>query len=414
MIPSAKEIEEKIKSSTLTWLARQTPDFWLDSTERYLGYESELLPRFRLGPFKDHSISIIKTILSFKSFTFDAFTASIVKDTGYPLYRVKITLNNKAEWLDVIMSARVFAGYPKRLPISANAKKLIDWAATIPQGQSAEFDLDDFNDDEMRNGEIMEAVMRAQKEDPRLHCIKQPNYGLTVSLSPTPLSLLTAEPIVNINIPVYSTEKLTKKKINEVVKLLSELVLSLTDRNDAEDIVLLRSSSRFKVIDFFKFKNPSLIDVDDLHEYLRLIDLPGMVLYWQISEGLGPWLVCLRTVECLTWDKVRSVILQKRKIRPSAEMYGLSGDAGAVLDWLLSLRRELFDHGLSPVIQDHLQTGIGITPPWEGENWNLFFDLICEEIREKTPYKTKAYLWHSGTESVTRIRFTQSPTLSAP
>ena len=65
--------------------------------------------------------------------------------------------------------------------------------------------------------------------------------------------------------------------------------------------------------------------------------------------------------------------------------------------FLLSENYQEFDLHLSPDIEDELKLGIGIDVEQIGKkNLRQLFDLLCQEITEKTEFEARAVPWAEG------------------
>jgi hypothetical protein len=88
-------------------------------------------------------------------------------------------------------------------------------------------------------------------------------------------------------------------------------------------------------------------------------------------------------------------------------------NASDLLSWLLSKNYENFDLHLSPDVEDNLKLGIGIDVERVGKkNLRQLFDLLSQEITEKTEFEAKDVPWAEGFYDPTiRIFFRKKLTL---
>jgi hypothetical protein len=112
---------------------------------------------------------------------------------------------------------------------------------------------------------------------------------------------------------------------------------------------------------------------------------------------LGPWYLGLSLASELNWEQVKQSIKLKRLEKSPSEKYGLTKNASDLLSRLLTKDYEKFDLHLSPDLEDDMKLGIGIDIDQIGKkNIRQLFDLLCQEITEKTEFEAKVVPWAQG------------------
>ena len=129
----------------------------------------------------------------------------------------------------------------------------------------------------------------------------------------------------------------------------------------------------------------------------RMPKIRGAALFYSFCTDMGPWYCGLQLLDGYTWDEVKEGIRRRRAEKPPEEKYGLSGEASKVLTWLLDQNYESFERHLSPSVEEYLALEIGIDIEKVGKkNLIQLFNLICDEISEKTEFDAKVVLWAEG------------------
>jgi hypothetical protein len=112
---------------------------------------------------------------------------------------------------------------------------------------------------------------------------------------------------------------------------------------------------------------------------------------------LGPWYLGFSLASELTWEQVKQSIKLRRLEKSPSEKYGLTKWPSDLLSWLLSKNYEKFNLHLSPDVENDLKLGIGVDVEKVGkENFRQLFDLLCQEITEKTEFEAKVVPWADG------------------
>jgi hypothetical protein len=125
--------------------------------------------------------------------------------------------------------------------------------------------------------------------------------------------------------------------------------------------------------------------------------IKGTSLFYHFGHDLGPWYNVLSLDSDLTREEVRQAIKLRRLEKSPSEKYGLTKNASDLLSWLLTKDYEKFDLHLSPDVEKGLKLGIGIDIDQVGKkNLRQLFDLLCQEITEKTEFEARVVPWAEG------------------
>jgi hypothetical protein len=142
-------------------------------------------------------------------------------------------------------------------------------------------------------------------------------------------------------------------------------------------------------------------DLPDFFKAVRLLD--GMDLRYSFQDGGGPWLVVCQPEEGTSWREIKNRLVAKSTEIPLEKKYPLSSDALALLKWIIELRNEECSNGMTPIVEDLLESDIGIEAEWDEANSRALVEVIIEEINEKTDFRLRAVPWNECGKVHTRI-----------
>jgi hypothetical protein len=139
----------------------------------------------------------------------------------------------------------------------------------------------------------------------------------------------------------------------------------------------------------------------DFFEAVRVVD--GVVIAHEFANGMGPWIVICRPEEGVTWRQIKERLRAKAKEIPLEKKYALSGDSLALLKWILDLGSDEYLLRMTPPVEDHLETDIGLQTEVEDGNVRGCVELLVEEINEQTDFNLRTIGWHDYSKEETRI-----------
>jgi len=215
------------------------------------------------------------------------------------------------------------------------------------------------------------------------------NFRVFVSESPAPeLALSPLNPVFP-----QITKKFAKTDLERLRDFFENLILD----HEAEQSILLiaRIEERCEVLSCFPQSAEGVLE--SWHYYRALSAMPrikGTSLFYHFGHDLGPWYLGFSLASELTWKQVKQSIKLRRLEKSPSEKYGLTKNASDLLSWLLGKDYEKFDLHLSPDVEDNLKLGIGVDVEKIGKkNLRQLFDLLCQEITEKTEFEARAVPW---------------------
>lgn len=182
--------------------------------------------------------------------------------------------------------------------------------------------------------------------------------------------------------------------------LVRSFIQDLVLQSDPKDEVFLlcRISTRKDLIACFPDYTKTTLKAKEYHRILGPIPrIPGTHLFYSFERNQGPWWIGLTLGKGFDWAAVKAAVIDERSEKSLEEIYGLCKMASDVLAWLLSKNYTSFDLNLSPDVEKALKLEIGIDIEKVGKKnlWQLF-NLLCQEISEKTEYEAKTVPWAEG------------------
>ena len=140
---------------------------------------------------------------------------------------------------------------------------------------------------------------------------------------------------------------------------------------------------------------------------VKLVD--GIRLTYDFGNH-ARWLLVAQPVTGGNWGMVKESLLARAKEIPLEKRYGLSSPSGSLLAWILNLRKGEYQLGMTPPIEDHLETGMTLgLGSKEEENLAAYVDLMLEEINENTEFNLRRIPWKRYSHTQTRILVKRKP-----
>jgi hypothetical protein len=192
----------------------------------------------------------------------------------------------------------------------------------------------------------------------------------------------------------------------------------ILDHETNESILLVAPiEKRCEVLSCFPRSTEGSLEAWHYYRALSVMHrIKGTSLFYHFWHDLGSWYLGFSLASEFTWEKVKKSITLRRLQKSPSEKYGLTKRASDLLSWLLSKNYEEFNLHLSPDVENDLKLGIGIdVEQIEKKNLRQLFDLLCQEITEKTEFEAKVVLWAEGFYDPTiRIFFRKKFDLEEP
>jgi hypothetical protein len=140
-----------------------------------------------------------------------------------------------------------------------------------------------------------------------------------------------------------------------------------------------------------------------ISELLRGARLPDQIhVAFDLQDFVPEWWSALSPKS--KWRDAQAWILEDRN-RPTLEkQFGLSGDAARLLTWIESLPAKKMLGSWTPVVEPNMSTEIGFQTNWPEENLPAFFQMLSDEINDKTSYNLSLVPWKESGRVHTRIK----------
>jgi hypothetical protein len=187
-----------------------------------------------------------------------------------------------------------------------------------------------------------------------------------------------------------------KESLDSYAHMLEELVLD-GEFGDAKCCILFDIHSRTDLLKAL----PDLADREDfspksVDEFLKGIRLPrGLKVAASLSDQANEgWRLGAVLEDGWTWEKAKESIREVRDRNDPCMTYGLSPNAGKILNWIWNLHDNEFHMGMTPCVENAARDQIGIEKLEYDQNSIVILQFLIEEINEKTPYSLSLIPWH--------------------
>lgn len=212
----------------------------------------------------------------------------------------------------------------------------------------------------------------------------------------------------------FNPTKISKEACDAFARLIEDVVMKSGDPRPGLDLIVYALSTHSALEKAWPATlNDREVGAYELARFLEKIRIaPCLMLVWSIPRHGDCWLVGCRPVDGLNWDTVRKKITGWRSFRGSRETFGLSESSALVLDWLLSLRPDQFTLRLSPQVSTAWEDEIGFKPEYHGTLRWMKLEAIADEINERTPYEVRVFSSKEASyhQSDCRLLFKCKPT----
>lgn len=387
-------------------------DFWKESiSEQFRSWELQKW----LGIPEESKLTEAKLLSQLKKARKDyrAFQVAIdeTKSSTNPnvtVVSIELSLRPGYEWRDACEEAWSLVSNPNAACLSDNALRLYDWAKGPKNtGKMTERRKIGAQARLRKTYDEIEAHLREirAKADPTIHWEKQGdlwNLKVRVWFGDKPVAPYQHGPL---NPPLgLDLEEVYKTELDRFRTWLHAEILRPGFPDQAEGVGVFDIRDRKTVLSVFSVLPKSCGRYGNLPDFfnaLRLMD--GIEIQASFEEGSGPWLVMCQPAEGLTWQHIKERLKAKAEEVPIQKKYGLSADSSALLTWILELRSEEFELGMTPGIEEAFEGDIGIETDCGKENIRAYTELLVEEINEKTEFDVRLIRWHHYSQEETRI-----------
>ena len=136
---------------------------------------------------------------------------------------------------------------------------------------------------------------------------------------------------------------------------------------------------------------------------LRTVRLPeGLRLAYDLQDSAPEWWTAVEPTT--SWPEAIVSIEAFLKRRTPEQQFGLSYDAARLLEWIESRDKKEMLGTWTPVVEPAVTREIGIVAEWPEENPPALFQMLVDEINDKTIYQLGLQPWKEQGQIRTRIK----------
>jgi len=130
---------------------------------------------------------------------------------------------------------------------------------------------------------------------------------------------------------------------------------------------------------------------------------PAVKLGWDFDWHSPVWHI--EAAAAKPWTEVLPEIEAILAAPTLEESFGLSSEAASLLEWTRNLAPDKLLLGCTPVVEEAMRRhALPLGGDWPAHNLPALFEILCEEISERTPYRLKAVRWDEHGQRLTRLR----------
>lgn len=219
------------------------------------------------------------------------------------------------------------------------------------------------------------------------------------------LSAVSAENLSPVSMNrVFSSSlgRLSKRDVDEWRASILDYILTMEPTGTAP-VYLLWISSRRELRRLFPSHNTDITSYGrEIAELVSELRLPDTVKLGYDFRGSYHWMA--RVVPEIDWETTLPVLKELRDQPTLRDRYGLSEDAGRLLEWIEEIPAEKRIGEWTPIVEEEMDRKIGIKCPWDQENIPAYIQFLLDEINQKTGYDLGIQPWKSFSRLQTRIR----------
>jgi len=392
---------QRARLAVLAWLRGRTSQvYWHNGKSVDFSYYD--FGRF-LGIARGEKLDLpsVANVLAHNSpVKFRTFEANwIYQEHGYPGLRVFLT--DSSEWVDVMAEAWEGLERPPH-NLSEPAGNLLVWEqkeghqkewidrATIGRqaqlrGTSWTADFLACHFKEIQHKANI-GLLFEQKEDEFRLSFDQPQSVAPAMLRHGPLN-----PMMPLDF-----KQVTFAELCRFSELVYDWILAAELPADTASLAIWQIHDRATLFRCFPKWTPENWSISTLLDFLSQVALDHGLLWVYSFQDPQPWFYECCPKPGLTWTHIKASILKARVLPPLTDRYGISAEAAALVKWFTTLRAKEWVGNLTPLVEDHLKTRIGISPGWDDKNLSIYFFMLAEEISERTEWKVTVHPWNSG------------------
>ncbi len=395
------EIRTRARAAILTWLREQADFVFWHPFEQIASSEYQWL-RFLGYSYRDHldAASVVKVLTRESPFPFHSFEASWVADGRYQPHLL-VNLMPEAEWTDAVAEAWDGMERPPHA-LSDPAHRLLSWAME-PAHQNQWIEKGALGRQACLRGTswTIEFLVTHLKEA-RTKAVPNLRFEtketlVCVSFGPLQAPAPAAAEFGPLN-PVCPVDlrRVVYAELDRFREALYNWILAADLPTDQRCLVVWRFQDRTTFRRCFPQWEPEDWKVSDLTTFLSETGIEHGLVWGYSFQDPDPWEYICAPKEGWTWERVKKSIQVARSGPSLASRYGISKDAAALLRWFTSLHPEKWFGAMTPLVEKHWETGIGIATDWNRENLGAFLTMLAEELTEKTEWRVRVQPWNVG------------------
>lgn len=412
--PKTVDIEKAAEGVVLDTIRQARKiDFWSNKIGRFC-YVSGL--RDLLGVDNEIKMPDAKLVKAVKDLRENFGTFEVKVQDKHERYgrgveglEIEIHLRDECEWKDAWEEAWSFAGRPNDHCLSDNALRLYLWAKgpkntgnAVDQnkiaGQAKLRDTYSYIDDHLCEIRLkIEPGIRWERVEGKGW--RSPLRVWFEARGPSYYHYGPINPSLGLDVSQVAHAELERFRTWLYAEILKP---EFPDGTETVGIFDLRTRKALKLaFDRLPASCGAYGDLPDFFKAVRLID--GMDLRCRFDDGGGPWLVVCQPEAGSSWRAMKAKLVAKAADIPLGKKYKLSRDGLALLKWITELRSDEYSNGMTPPVEDLLETDIGIEAEWDQGNSRALVEVIIEEINEHTDLRLRAVPWNECGKVHTRI-----------
>ena len=403
------EMKERAENAIHRWICnRPTFLFWRDSEYAYFTpFQFGLF----LGMGRKHGKdlkSVAKALSQTNVCKFNSATVSFECDDDGDRPGFTVELTHDHEWLDLVREVFKLRGIPETPNLlSQDGQKLLkwiqkdveraDWNSCATIGRQAELSGTSWTVDRIKAH--LEEIKR--KEEPGLICEVDDKY-FKVHIGAVELPASSFGPL-NPDFQLPSDDKHGHRELESFADRVRLTVESAELPEGNRVLRLFQIQTRKDVARCIAPNEEGSLRVYNICDFLRNVRIhPGVAVGFSFQDP-NPWFVDLQPRQDWDWSKIQADLLKKREEPRLEDKYGLGAEAAAFLRWIESLDEGECLRNLSPAVEDHLKTRIGLSFKEYGDNLPVYVQMLIDEINLKTEFDLKIQPWRHYGRDHTRI-----------
>jgi ankyrin repeat protein len=403
-LASIEELRERAEYALLYFVRHSSPDFMERSITKHWS-EGEFRRRLKMPPEDKRDAAVILKEVC-KAINQRIKSGKFVLEPQGSSFCPKLTILPDANWRE-LKGEVCGADEGEHIPLSKVAKQLLARLETTgPEWETrriiakqigshgAEFEKQLCAEIEAKRGIEISVERRNVEGDPSEEQLRfEIKARHPVPAFTTVINLRWDQPM----------EHFKKADFDKFREVLFDLVLK-ADPESKTPIDLFKVHTPVGLAKVFpKLVLDRFFTAEKIAKLLRGTRLPEEIgVAYDFQSFVPQWWLALYPKS--NWRVAQARIIEERN-RPSlAKQFGLSGDAALLLTWIVAQPAEKMLGSWTPVVEPNMDSEIGFQAEWPKENLPAFFQMLCDEINDKTAYNLSLIPWKESGQLYTRIK----------